>query len=83
MATSSPGNPGDQPEQKPPGTSDIVVRSPTLAAPWDYGPEAIDLRGAQFSPRLRPPRRRPAVRPGTSPESDIPVTTTRRGGGRA
>ena len=58
--TGKPSDPydDDQPPQRPPGTGDVVVRSPALAAPWDYGPEAVDLRGAQFTPRHRGPGRR-------------------------
>jgi hypothetical protein len=58
--TASDGNqPGrdDQPPAQPPGTGDVVVTSPPLGAPWDYGP-GTDLQGVQFHPRYRWPANR-------------------------
>lgn len=57
------GNNDDRPAAEhddsppPPGTGDVVVTSPSLGAPWDYGP-GIDLQGAQFHPRWRWPAKR-------------------------
>ena len=57
-STTQPSSNGDgQPPRRLPGTSDVIVRSPILGAPWDYGP-GTDLDGAQFTPRLAPARRR-------------------------
>lgn len=64
-----------------PGTSDIVVCSPALGAPWDYGP-GIDLHGAQFTPRWRRPRRPRPARNRNYPDGEAPAAPAPRYGGR-